>query len=458
MSTEPSTTASETGRICEFVVNAEYGDLSRDAVEHATKMIVDSVGVTLAAVDDPVVAAVRDTYPEAFGVDGEARVLGTGDTGSVWDVALLTGTMAHALDFDDVHHEMGGHPSAPVLSALLPVSERRGASGRELLRSFVLGTEVEVTLAKVLNPGLYERGWHPTAVVGTLGAAVAVGDLLDLDAAGLRRAVGIAASRAAGIKGNFGTMTKPLHVGFAARNGLEAAELAAGGVTADERILELEFGGFCDLFQGDEPYEFEPHLNRLGEPWGLLSPPVGFKPYPCCGSTHSAVDAALELHERCSLSADEIEAIEICEYPRRLGHTNDPEPETSLDAKFSVQYCVAVALCEGNLWFEHFDEEVVQSDRYRALLKDVEVTPDESAFVEREWAARVTVSFDADEQTATVEAPKGSAERPMTADELETKYRRCASIALDDGTDESLRALRDLESVDDVSAVVDLLV
>lgn len=456
MADSVTATVGQTERLCGFVNETTFDDLPPVVVDHAKKMIIDSVAVMLAAKDSEPAAIIRNVKGDAYGGDGEARVPTTGEYGTAADVAHLVGVLSHALDFDDVHHRMGGHPSTPVLSALLPVAERCSASGRDLLRAFVLGTEVEVTLADVLNPGHYERGWHPTSVLGTMGAATAVGALFELDTDELRSALGIGASKASGIKGNFGTMTKPLHVGDAARSGLEAAELARGGFTANQQVLELEFGGFCDLFEGDPGYNFGTHIEALGDPWALLDPPVGFKPYPCCGSTHSAIDAALELHEQHDIEPGRIKSVEISEHPRRLDHTNKPSPTTSLDGKFSVQYCVSIALLEGDVWLNHFDDETVTSEPYQSFLDVVSVNPDREAFMNREWGATVAIETPDSRQTVTVDSPTGSAERPMTAAELEEKYKRCASLALDDeAVDRSLETLHQIKSIDDVSSIVD---
>lgn len=447
---------SETERLCRFVYETTYDDLPDEVVEHATKMILDSVGVTLAGTSTEAASITRNVKGKKFGDEKTARVPGLGVSGHPEDVGHLTGVMAHALDFDDVHQDMGGHPSVPVLSALLPVAEDVGASGRDLLRSFAIGTDVEIRLANAMNPGHYERGWHPTAVLGTMGATAAVGDLLDLDIDELRNAMGIAASKAAGMKGNFGTMTKPLHVGDAARNGQEAATLAAGGFTGNQQILELDFGGFCNLFQGDTKYDLAEPISKLGSDWALLDPPVGFKPYPCCGSTHAAIDAARRLRERVDLDA--IESVRIEEHPRRLDHTNRPAPESPLDAKFSVQYCVTVMLHDGDIWLDHFEEETVRSPEYQSFLGKVEATPDRAAFEDREWGARVTVETAGETHSEDVDAPKGSAENPMSRAELEGKYRRCAGIGLaDDLIEPSLETLKGLPDVDDVTKLLDQL-
>jgi 2-methylcitrate dehydratase PrpD len=365
--------------------------------------------------------------------------------------------MSHALDFDDLHTVLGGHPSAPVLSAVLPLAETRGASGRDLVRAFVHGVETVILLGEVLNPGHYERGWHPTAICGHVGAAVGAGALLDLDETELRRAVGVSVSQAAGSKVNFGTMTKPYHVGRVARAGVEAAQLAEAGFTADESALEADFGGLFDLFEGDPPHDVGDVFESLESRWWLLDPPTGFKPWPCCGSTFAAVDAALDLHEE-DFDADDVRTVTVVEHPQRLDHTNRPNPTTGLEGKFSVQYCVAVAMANGDLWFDDFEDEAVKS-QHRDLVERVEAVADADA-VPNDRSAILEVELeDGRVVEHTVVHPYSSPNDPMTDHDLDEKYRRCAAYTLDDdAVAASLDAIRNAEDVDDVGELVDHLV
>jgi 2-methylcitrate dehydratase PrpD len=346
-----------------------------------------------------------------------------------------------------------------VLSALLTAAERSGAGGAAFLEALVAGCETAVTLANVLNHGHYERGWHPTAVVGTVGAAAGVGVLHGLDADRLRHAVGVAASGAGGLKANFGTMTKPYHVGAAARTGLEAADLAAEGFTANPDVLEASFGGFCDLFEGDPPHDFADHLARLGDPWKIRDPPVAFKPYPCCGSAHAAIDAALALRSGPDIDPASIDRVQIVEHPRRLDHTDRPHPDGGLDAKFSVQYCVAVALRHGDVWLEHFEPATVEAEMERSLVDRVTVRRDADRFADMKWGAEVRVrTADGTERTGLVPAPRGSAENPLTSDELEEKYRRCLGPRVDEhDVQRSVSLVRKLDTINDVRTVIDSL-
>ena len=188
---------------------------------------------------------------------------------------------------------MNGHPTVPLLPAAFALAEAGGCTGEQLLRAYVVGFEVEARLGQALGRPHYERGWHATSTLGVFGATAASGVLLGLDAGALRRAFGIAVSRASGTRANFGTDTKPLHAGLAARAGLEAAQLAQRGVTAREDALEMDMG-LADLYGGRVPFE----LPSLDDGFALERPGVELKPYPSCRFTHRAIDAVLSLREK----------------------------------------------------------------------------------------------------------------------------------------------------------------
>ena len=223
----------------------------------------------------------------------EASVFGHGFGAPAGEAALVNGTSAHALDFDDVNMSMRGHPSVPLLPAVLALGEKIGSSGRELIDAFVLGFEVECKLGRVIGAAHYALGWHATSTLGTLGAAAACARLLRLDMERTQIALGIAASLASGVRQNFGTMTKPLHAGWAARNGVIAATLADRGFTADSAAIEGE-SGLLHAASGGARLNSRA-LASLGDPWEIVSPGIGVKLYPCCYATHRAIDAALEI-------------------------------------------------------------------------------------------------------------------------------------------------------------------
>jgi len=449
----------QTEQLCEFVERTGYDDLPQDAIETGKRMILDTLGCALGGIESDAATTALNTAALNYQEEDKCRIVGTSRSTRAKDAAFVFGIASHVLDYDDVHHGMGGHPSVPILSTIIPLGEEIGATGEEILSALILGAEAEITLADVMNPGHYEAGWHPTSVLGTIGASLAAGKLLDLDRSELRRAVGIAASHASGIKANFGTMTKPYHVGNAARGGIEAAELASQGYTANESVLEADFGGFCGLFEGDHPHSFDNHLERLGSPWGILSPPVGFKPYPCCRASHAAIDAVLHLREQHQLAPGDIESMTVTQHPSRLDHTDRPNPQDVLDAKFSIQYLLSVALEAGDVRLGHFDGTAITSREFRRHIDKVSIRKDAELFDGAEYGATVQITGGANERyTRRVDNPRGSGENPLAQDELHAKYRECATRVLPEPQiSASLYLVSDLENLDDISPLIDEL-
>src|SRR6266545_5166517 len=312
---------SATSALAESSAKSRWEDCPAAAVEAARRAILDCLGVMLAGSAEPA-ARIVQKVADAEGGTPLCTVVGTGRrSGAVW-AALCNGTAAHALDFDDTNFAMMGHPSAPVLSAALAAAELALADGRALVHAFLLGFEVETSLAEVLNPPHYERGWHATCTLGTLGAAAAAARLLGLDAMQTRTALAIAASQASGLKENFGTMTKPFHAGHAARSGVLSALLAREGFTASEQALEGPQGYFAVLGAGKRE---ERALERLGAPWKILASGVAVKPYPSCACTHSIIDGALELRRTHHIEPDDVAEVTIGVnqvVPRILIHSN----------------------------------------------------------------------------------------------------------------------------------------
>src|SRR5438876_2337776 len=254
-----------TSAIAEFVTKSRWEDCPAEAVDAARRAILDCLGVMLAGSTEPAARIICEVA-RAEGGAPLATVVGARlRTGAVW-AALANGTAAHALDFDDTNFTLMGHPTAPVLSAALAAGELALTDGRALVHAFLLGFEVETTLAEVLNPAHYEKGFHATGTLGAIGAAAAASRLLGLDGAQTRTALAIAATQASGLKENFGTMTKPFHAGHAARSGVLSGLLAREGFTASEQALEGPQGYFAVLSAGKRD---EQVLESLGAPWKI---------------------------------------------------------------------------------------------------------------------------------------------------------------------------------------------
>jgi 2-methylcitrate dehydratase PrpD len=436
----------QTAHVAEFIVKSRWEDCPPAAVEAARRAILDCLGVMLAgSVDEP--ARIVQSVAEAEGGSPLATVVGTGRrTGALW-AALANGTAAHALDFDDTNFAMLGHPSAPVLAAALAAGELALADGRAVTHAFLLGFEVETTLAEVINPAHYEHGWHATCTLGTMGAAAAAAKLLSLDADQTRTALAVAASQASGLKENFGTMTKPFHAGHAARSGVLAALLARQGWTASAEALEGPQGYFRVLGVGQTKPE---RLGTLGAPWKILTTGVAVKPYPSCACTHSIIDGALELHRARGIRAADIAEVTIGVTPAVPNILIHSSPRTGLEGKFSGEYAAAAALADGRVGIWTFTDEAVQTPRVRDLMGRVRVVVDPTIpddLEQRMWT-RLTVRL-ADGRT--VEIPPrpvpGHPSHPMSLDTLREKFTECAGLVLPADRVEAVRQM--VEALDD---------
>jgi len=315
--------------------------MTPQAIMLARTAIIDTLGVTLAGSAEACTTILLGT-PGVAEAPGPCTLFGTDRKTSALDAALVNGTASHALDYDDFSQPLGGHQSVPLVAPLMAVAEQRGLSGAKLVESYVVGVETEIRLARAVNFHHYDKGWHPTATLGVFGAAAAVGHLIGLDEAALSVALAIAASCAAGVKANFGTMVKPLHVGHCARDGVLAALLAEAGYDANPAAIEHK-QGFLNAFNGPGRYEAERIFEDWANPLEVISPTMGLKQFPCCGSTHPAIAAMLALREREGIRDDDVRRIEIMPHPRRLPPAAYRQPRPTHPTRGQVQR----AICRG---------------------------------------------------------------------------------------------------------------
>ena len=429
-----------TAHLAEFVTKSRWEDCPAEAVDIARRAILDCLGVMLAGSIEPAARIVAEVA-RAEGGSPLATVVGTPlRTGTVW-AALANGTAAHALDFDDTNFAMLGHPSAPVLSAALAAGELVMADGRALVHAFLLGFEVETTMASVMNPPHYEKGFHATGTLGTMGAAAAAARLLGLDAAQTRAALAVAASQASGLKENFGTMTKPFHAGHAARSGVLSALLARDGFTASEQAIEGPQGYFAVLSAGKRD---EQVLDSLGAPWKILETGVAVKPYPSCACTHSIIDSALELQRTHRIRPEQVAQVTVgvnAAVPRILIHSN---PRSGLEAKFSGEFSAAAALCDGRVGIATFRDDKTDDPAIRALMTRVRlvVDPEIPGDLERHMWTRVTVRLRDGREVAIAPRPvPGHPGLPLSMDQLREKFMDCARIVLPEDRADSVRQM-----------------
>jgi 2-methylcitrate dehydratase PrpD len=437
-------------------VNAlHFDDLPEQAVRWAKMGILDTVGVTFAGSAEPAARIVLQTLAPS---DGPCLLFGMGRRSDALNAALINGTASHALDFDDCNNTLGGHPSVPILPALFALAEETGAAGRQFIAAYVAGFETETRISHGVNFYQYTKGWHPTATIGIFGTAAACARLLELDDEKTATALAIAASLAAGIKSNFGTMVKPLHIGQCTRNGLFAALLARNGFSASAVAFEHRQGYF-EVFNGAGNYDASKILRDWAAPLDIISPGIAIKQYPCCGSTHPAIDMMLKLVRAHDIDAERIERIDAWLHERRLEHTNRPDPRSELDAKFSLQYCLARAALERKVVIGHFHQENVHDPRVRVLLSRVHVAPytDAQFPPDNHFGAEVKITLrDGETYSAKTEHADGrTSENPLSADQLREKFTNCMSRAA--SPDTATRLYDAIQRFEQIESVRDLL-
>src|SRR5919108_2058116 len=450
-----------TTQLAAFVVDTAFADIPPAVYARAKEAMLDGLGCTLVGSPTPI-GKLMTRYVHERSESPRAAVIGSGFKTSAPLAALANGTMAHALDFDDVNWSMSGHPTVPLLPATLALGQEVHASGSDVLLAYTLGFEVESKIGLGVNPRHYDLGWHATSTLGTLGAAAACAKLLRLDVEQTCMAFGITASTAAGLRQNFGTMTKPLHPGQAAMNGVTAAQLAQLGWTADANILEAPYG-FCQLYAGANQYNLDPIVKRLGNPLELLATGVAIKQYPCCAFTHRALDGMLALVQQHQLNADDVVAVE-CRVGRPtmevLIHTR---PQTGLEGKFSMQYCLAAALLDKRIGLLSFSDEKVRRPAAQQLFERVTLRLHPEAQHNdasgEELPVTVTVTLrDGRTFSTPIQHPKGHPANPLTAVALQDKFEDCAYGVL---ARQDLRRVAELvqslEQVDDIGALMDVL-
>ncbi len=419
-------------QLAEKLAEMHYDDLPATAVEASRIAIEDTLGCMLAGSREPAAAIVAATVA---GNDGPCVIAGTGRRAGTLDAALINGTAAHALDFDNGSNSMGGHVSATMVPALLAAADAFGASGRDLVLAHTAGFEVGTRIGLGLNFHHYEKGWHPTSTLGIFAVIGACAKLLRLSVDQTATALAIGTSLASGIKANFGSMTKPMHVGHCARNGLFAVLLARGGYTAGAQAFEHK-QGFFEVYNGKGNYDAGRILEHWSSPLQILQPGAGYKQYPCCAATHAALDAVLKIvrAQGGRIAPDRIRSVETWTPARRLAHTDRPNPVSNLDAKFSVQYCVSRALIDGRIGVEHFEGDAWQDPALRRLMARVHSAthrPGQFA-ADNHFGAEVRITLvDGTVLGERVDIQLGrTADNPIPPAQLRAKFLECAARAL----------------------------
>lgn len=446
--------------LADFLSRVRFSDLPSAVIDDAKRAVLDWLGSALAGSLEPPARMAHDVVA-GFGSSVESTVFGS-ERSSGPAAALANGIASHILEFDDLHKGSTLHPAAPIIPAALAVAEREQASGKSFLLAVVVGYEAALRIGEAVNPSHY-RFWHPTGTAATFGAAAATGSLLELKPSAMLDALGSAGTQASGLWefNADGAMSKHLHAGKAAFNGVLSADLASRGFTGATRILEGDRGFFRAT---SDHYDASRVTDRLGEVWKITE--NCYKLHSCCGHTHTAIDAALQLRSRFgwsdSKAFEQIEEIHIYTYGPGYEIVKDMNPRSPYQAKFSLAYVTATALLEGRVGLEQFgperfDSEGVVEPSNSSLIRKTKITVVDNltAMYPAAWPSRLWIKLkDGGIAEAGGDFPLGNPENPVSTAELEDKFRSLVVPRFGpDVAERAINAVRGIETANDMSGV-----
>jgi len=455
-----------TEQAAEFVENVRFEHIPDEAIRIGTRCILDGLGLFVAGTDEhSVQILVADAMEQ--GGRAESLLLGCGTHKVPAALAArVLGTAAHAHDWDDSqvsidpdhHYGLLTHPTTAPLSASLATIQKRGnVSGEDFLLGFLAGYEVECKISEWLLPQHYRSGKHSTGTVGTFGAYVAAAKLMGLTGEKLRHGIGIAASLAAGIRVNFGTMTKPLHAGRAAENGVIAATLAARGFTADPQALDGPWGFFAVHGGGLSPEKME---QGFGRAWSISDPGVSIKPYPCGVLTHPSMDLMLRLVRDNDVQADQIESVTLYAGSNILNPIRYPIAANHLQAKFSLPAELAMIAINRQAGKKEFSDAFVQSEAMQAMQRKISTVHDPEieklGFDKMRSRIEITLTDGSVVSGSADERYRGGPENPLTDRELEEKVEACCEGILDEARrDHLIKAVWNVTELEDAGLLAE---
>ena len=431
--------------LARYGVASRFDSLPAPVVHEARRALVNWAGCAIGASAHPTVEIAWKAL-RPFAGAAQATLLGRAERTDILHAALINGISSHVLDFDDTHPGTLVHPSGPVASAVLALAELRHASGAELINAFVTGVEVECRVARAVLPAHYDVGWHITATAGVFGAAAASARLLGLDEERTTWALGLAATQAAGLREMFGSMTKSLHPGRAAQNGLAAALMAEAGFTSAETGIEGK-RGFAHVLS--TTVDIAQCVEGLGTRYDLLG--NTYKPFACGLVIHPAIDACIHFRNQKGVCAADVARIDLKVHPMTLELTGKKTPRTGLEGKFSVFHSAAVALIDGAGGEAQYADARVNSPDVVALRGKVDAVADAGMALDA-VQARVTLTNGTQHEVSIAHCV-GSAQQPMTDAQLDAKFRDQCDVVLGAArAAAALALLQRLDTLDDAGA------
>lgn len=457
-----------TDEVSRFVVACKSNAIPGDVAHLGKRSVLDGIGLALAGAASEC-GHIAQRYLDKLGIasGSGSTVIGSALRLPARFAAFANGLAIHADDYDDTQlavakdrvYGLLTHPTAPALPPVLALAERDRRSGADLMLAYQVGVEVECKVAEAIMPRHYQHGFHSTATCGSIGAAAGAAKLLGLDLDATRRALSIGATQAGGLRENFGTMTKPFHAGRAAENGVVAAEIAALGFTASPNGLEADRGFFRAAGGGYSPEMIE---GMLGNPWTFHFPGVSIKPHPSGSLTHPGMAVMMDLIARNDIKHAQVKRVAVGtnhNMPNALIHHR---PKNELQAKFSMEFCMAILLLERKGGLEQFTDEVVNRPDVQAMIQKIDfgVHPEAEAAGFDKMTTIIEIEL-ADGRVIRGRADfgKGSPANPMTDEELSEKFRQCASWGglSRDQAEAVLELLWRIEELQDVNELTKLL-
>ena len=433
---DPESGKNLTREVTEFILSTRFEDIPSEVVRLAKKSILDGFGLALAgSVAES--GKITQNYLGKIAGPGDAVVIGTSLRATSRFAAFANGISIHADDFDDTQlavaqdrvYGLLTHPTAPCLPAAFAEAQVLQRSGAEFLAAYLTGVETECKIAEAISPRHYQHGFHSTATCGPFAAAGATGRLRLFDQEMLERAMGIAGSQSGGLRENFGTMTKPFHAGRAAESGIIACDLAEMGWTATDKILEAPRGFFQAHGGG---YDLEAIQGKLGTPWTFSDPGISIKPHPSGSLTHPAMTLMSELIDHHSIQADQVSRVVVGTNHNMLNALIHHRPANELQAKFSMEFCLAILLLEGQAHLQEFSDQVVLRPDVQDLIKRVDFRedPEAEAAGYAKMTTLITIHLNNGEKIeGRADFGKGSPANPFSYEEVAEKFYGCAEYA-----------------------------
>jgi 2-methylcitrate dehydratase PrpD len=449
-------------RLADFVARHPTEAIPDEAIAWAKAGILDYVGVALAGIHEESAALVRKAA-EAMGANPQAGIWGTKRKTSVPLAAMVNGTAAHALDFDDTNPVMLAHPSLQLLPGLFALGEQMHCNGRNLITAYVIGFELGAVLGRALHPNHVAQGWLPIGTLGPLMQASACARLLRLTPGETQMALSLASNLASGLRCNNGSMAKHFLAGYGAHSGVISALLARDGLTANPKALESRFGYF-ENFSRSDPERLEQAIDAMGKPLAILESGISFKLYPCCAGAHVAIDCALEIAAHHSPAAQEIAAVDLLVHQGLKAVLIHSMPRTVTEARFSLEYCVSRALLDREMGPDQFIPRKIRDASVRSLIERVSITYHDKAFTADDMSAsRFPVEMrvhlnNGTVLTARVDHAKGTISNPVSWNDLEKKFRQCVANPLGElKIEKLLEQLNKFEEIEDIGEFVAML-